>query len=1059
VRRLPLLLILGCISVSVMASPVFTDQGTEAGYLNPADVAIPVQTIHVSGDSTYNATVNAVQVRNYNGTAGYQQITRIEVRNGGGAICAVDDPSGLTTVNGVTMSSTHTITKGDTEDLVVLVWIGDTDAVQGGETVHLDVRFYYLLNGTAGTSPWISDGKPEETRKAGFEVATDTSPDANNFNPSDEDTVQVVSFQDTDANESGLTLNKITVKNTGTATADDIASLKVTIAYSGGPWEETKTTGLTTWKDGGIVFDPPDITIADGGAVAVTVIVKVADPTPTVPVDNRTIRTQATLEVVENAQTFNQVAPTSTTQKIRRGGVEEIEDDSTVPASGVLNSGETLVQKIIVRDRDVNGDRVNITRIWVKNLGNAQASEIQEIRVKSSGASLGTFSGNDIADFLTGVWLDIADVPEALVANQGDRIFIIEYVTASSHTLRPQVKVEGNEAGNIYTSLPADYPEPITLHLAGFEIVENQALNTQTVYSGLRFCAQKILLEDIDENSKSVTINPVVVRNRGTATDAEITKIEIRTASGDLLGDTEVVGGLSAGGVTLSTLRNNVVADNGEVTLWIWVTLAGPEHTVAGHSLQLETTIFHAEDATSYQRTAEGTSFTLAINHRPTPDFSYSPTIGNVGKATTFTAQVTDSDEDDIASYEWTFGEHEAEASSEQNPTHAFASGGTFDVTLTATDSKGLTGTKTKTVTVNQPPVVGFTWDPEVPDVDADVAFTSTVTDPDDPDDTPFTYAWTFGDTATSDKANPTHAFAEMKAYDVTLSVTDYRGGVTTVTHTVTVGNKPPVVDFTWVPTAPDIDETLTFTATVSDPDDPDDTPFTYAWDFGDDGTSTAVSPTHSFAEKKNYTVTLVVTDARRGKTTVSKTISVGNEPPVAIFTVNKTTVTTGEQVEFTDASTDSDGTVTEWAWDFGDHTPIATNTSLKHTYVAAGTYTVSLVVTDDKGTSSTAATTAIIVAGPPQIVTHSYPNPASTQASIVYYLPTGATDPVLRIYNITGALVFEHDLTAGESPYVWNLTSTGGTDQPNGLYLCIVVAKDNGSTIKSPTFKLLIAR
>jgi hypothetical protein len=554
-----------------MAAPTFTDQSTEAGYLNPADAEIVVQTIRVVGDATYNAPLNAVQIRNYNGTAGYQQITRIEVRNGGGTICAVDTPFGLTTVNGVTMSSTHTITKGDTEDLVVLIWMGDANAVQGGETVRLDVRFYYLLNGTAGTSAWISDGKSEETRKAGFEVITDTSPDANNFNPSDESTVQLVSFQDKDANDSGLTLNKVTIKNTGTATADDIASLKVIIAYTGGPWEETKTTGLTAWKDGGIVFDPPNIAVSDEGVVTVTVVVEVAAPTTTVPGDNRTIRTQATLEVVENAQTFNQIVLASTTQKIRRGGVEEIEDDSTVPASGVLNSGEALVQKIIVRDRDVNGERVNITRIWVKNLGNAQASEIQEIRVKSSGALLGTFSGNAIADFLTGVWLDIADV---LVANQGDRTFIIEYETASAHTLKPQVKVEGNEAGNLYTSLPADYPEEITLYLAGFEIVENEPLDTQTVYSGLRFCAQKILLKDIDENTDSVTINPVVVRNRGTATDAEIAKIEVRTAAGDLLGETTAIGGLSAGGVALSTLRNNVVADNREVTLWIWVTLA-----------------------------------------------------------------------------------------------------------------------------------------------------------------------------------------------------------------------------------------------------------------------------------------------------------------------------------------------------------------------------------------------------------------------------------------------------------------------------------------------------
>jgi hypothetical protein len=51
VRSLPLLLILGCISLSVMAAPTFTDQSTEAGYLNPADAEIVVQTIRVVGDA------------------------------------------------------------------------------------------------------------------------------------------------------------------------------------------------------------------------------------------------------------------------------------------------------------------------------------------------------------------------------------------------------------------------------------------------------------------------------------------------------------------------------------------------------------------------------------------------------------------------------------------------------------------------------------------------------------------------------------------------------------------------------------------------------------------------------------------------------------------------------------------------------------------------------------------------------------------------------------------------------------------------------------------------
>ena len=282
-------------------------------------------------------------------------------------------------------------------------------------------------------------------------------------------------------------------------------------------------------------------------------------------------------------------------------------------------------------------------------------------------------------------------------------------------------------------------------------------------------------------------------------------------------------------------------------------------------------------------------------------------------------------------------------------------------------------------------------------------------------------------------------------------------------TKTIVVEGPPnelPTVDFTWAPAAPDTDETVTFTATVTDSDQPTGTAFTYAWDFGDTTTSAASSPQHAFTEKKAYTVTLVVTDAQAGATTVTKTISVGNEPPVATITI-PATAKVAEQVTFGATVTDADqpeGTAFTYAWDFGDGTT-STVANPTHTYNAAGTFTVSLVVTDDKEAPSAAVTRDIVVSGPERAILYSYPNPASTQASIVYYLPTGATDPVLRIYNITGALVFEQALTAGESPYVWDLKSTGGTDQPNGLYLCVVVAKANGGTIKSPTFKLLIAR
>jgi len=69
------------------------------------------------------------------------------------------------------------------------------------------------------------------------------------------------------------------------------------------------------------------------------------------------------------------------------------------------------------------------------------------------------------------------------------------------------------------------------------------------------------------------------------------------------------------------------------------------------------------------------------------------------------------------------------------------------------------------------------------------------------------------------------------------------------------------------------------------------------------------------------------------------------NRPPVADFS----SAADGLQVQFTDASTDPDGTVVSRSWDFGDGTSSAEANPL-HLYTVAGTYTVTLTVTDDQG-------------------------------------------------------------------------------------------------------------
>lgn len=81
------------------------------------------------------------------------------------------------------------------------------------------------------------------------------------------------------------------------------------------------------------------------------------------------------------------------------------------------------------------------------------------------------------------------------------------------------------------------------------------------------------------------------------------------------------------------------------------------------------------------------------------------------------------------------------------------------------------------------------------------------------------------------------------------------------------------------------------------------------------------------------------------------------NAAPTASFTFSRSGLT----VSFTSTYADTDGTVVGWAWDFGDNTSGNARNPI-HTYNAAGTYNVSLVVTDDQGAVSTPATDTVVI-------------------------------------------------------------------------------------------------
>jgi PKD repeat protein len=97
----------------------------------------------------------------------------------------------------------------------------------------------------------------------------------------------------------------------------------------------------------------------------------------------------------------------------------------------------------------------------------------------------------------------------------------------------------------------------------------------------------------------------------------------------------------------------------------------------------------------------------------------------------------------------------------------------------------------------------------------------------------------------------------------------------------VTLPNKSPIANFTYLPSSPIVNEMVQFTDLSSDPDG---VVVSWTWDFGDGTHSTDRNSTHIFTAKGDYSVKLTVTDNMGAKTTVAKTVSVKESLDVVFF-------------------------------------------------------------------------------------------------------------------------------------------------------------------------------
>jgi PKD repeat protein len=222
-------------------------------------------------------------------------------------------------------------------------------------------------------------------------------------------------------------------------------------------------------------------------------------------------------------------------------------------------------------------------------------------------------------------------------------------------------------------------------------------------------------------------------------------------------------------------------------------------------------------------------------------------------------------------------------------------------------------------------------------------------------------YTWDFGDGENGSGDTVSHTYTTTGTYSVALTVTDDSGDSTTATTEVTIGtgNQAPVADAMGPYTAI-VDQAVEFDGSGSS--DPDGSIVSYDWDFGDGSNGSGVRPTHAYASKGTYNVSLTVTDDSNAVDSSQTTVSVepGNQSPTA-DPAGPYTANAGESLTLDGTgSSDPDGDINSYAWDFGDGST-GTGVNPYHTYDTAGTYNVSLTVTDSGGLNATSVTTAMI--------------------------------------------------------------------------------------------------
>ena len=350
----------------------------------------------------------------------------------------------------------------------------------------------------------------------------------------------------------------------------------------------------------------------------------------------------------------------------------------------------------------------------------------------------------------------------------------------------------------------------------------------------------------------------------------------------------------------------------------------------------------------------QSTVFTMPVNIHPNPAVNFSlPGICLPSGFAQFLDSTTIADGSQSQfTYQWNFGDPPSgsqNTSTLQNPAHNYSNTGPFTVQLQVSSKDGCKSDTTKILsTVYPQPKAAFTVKTENCLND-----TTYFTDQSNGQGSTLTnWFWDFGDGQSSIQQNPVHVYTAAGTYTVSLYIkTDKSCFSDTVKKQVTINLLPTASFATTSPLCETKDVTFT-NASAANAGNLNK----WNWNLGDGSLFTVTNDnpfTHSYTSIGNFTVTLSVESDKGCKSPVLFRDIIVNSQPLPGF-ISPDVCLTDAFAQFTDTTKIASGTITSWAWDFGDPSSGSLNTATvqnpKHKYNSVGIYNVTLTVTSNNG-------------------------------------------------------------------------------------------------------------